>query len=96
MKLATVKLDRQVKVGREFSDEWDSRNITLSYDKDTDMVRIGDDGDEVPRSAVVQWARDRSKEPPQVKAQCPQCSREFNNRQALGGHLRQAHGKPAA
>ena len=84
MKLSTVKLDRQIKVGKEFSDEWDARNVSLEYDRASDMVRIGDQGDEVPRSAVVQWNRDRTA--PETKQTCPVCERPFNNAQALGSH----------
>ncbi len=95
MKLKRVVLAKQIQVGREWSDAWTSEQTALAYDHSTDMVCLGDDGVEVPRSGIIAWQRDTARAP-QVKAQCPQCDREFNNKMALGGHLRQAHPKPAA
>jgi len=99
MKLSSVAFIRQVTVpGAGTAAEFDAREVALEYDPPSGMVRIGNDGQgvEVPREQVLQWKRDRTKEPPQVKAVCPHCSRQFNNKQALGGHLRQAHPNTAA
>lgn len=94
MKLASVSFLQTIIVpGHGPAVDYCSPPHSLEYDRQTDSVRVGTDGIEVPRSLVRQWKRDRSREPPQVKARCELCQREFNNRQGLGGHMRQAHGR---
>jgi hypothetical protein len=92
MKLASVTFLSPVPYNGQASADYSSQAVALSYDKASDSVRIGNDGLEVPRSRVAHWKRDRAKEPPDSKVQCDLCSRQFNNRQALGGHKRHAHG----
>ncbi len=94
MKLRFVKFATQVDVpGIGPCIEFSSAAVAIEYDRPSDMVRIGNDGVEVPRSEVRVWHRERGKEPPQVKVKCEVCSKEYNNRQALGGHRRQTgHG----
>jgi hypothetical protein len=93
MRLHRVELDKAVAVrGHGLTAVITSEMVPISYDPQTDMVTIGNDGDEVPRSRVIAWKRDRSRTPPQVKAQCPECKREFNDNRALGAHRKQAHG----
>lgn len=92
MKLARVAFSHQVTVpGYGTAAEFDSQAIPLEYDRATDMVRIGNDGaqEDVPKSSVVQWRRDRTKE--NAKQTCDVCQRQFNNRQALGAHKRFRH-----
>lgn len=91
MKLSAVKFATQVDVpGIGPAVEFTSAAVPLEYDQATDMVRVGNDGIEVPRSEVRQWRRDRTKEPPQVKPQCNVCGRKFNNAMGLGGHRARA------
>ena len=99
MRLLRVELDKAIPV-RGYGTPTSvltSEIVALSYDPHTDMVAIGNDGDEVPRCRVVAWKRDRSRVPPLVKASCPECAvdgalREFNDNRALGAHRKQAHG----
>ena len=93
MRLHRVELDKAVAVrGHGLTAIITSEMVPISYDPQTDMVAIGNDGDEVPRSRVIAWKRDRSRTPPLIKAQCPECKREFNTNQQLGSHRKQAHG----
>lgn len=93
MRLLRVELSVRVPVrGHGDTATITSEMATLTYDPQTDMVAIGNDGDEVPRSRVIAWKRDRSRTPPLIKATCPECSREFNNASQLGSHRKQAHG----
>lgn len=94
MRLLRVDLDKAIHV-RGYGSATatlTSDIVPLSYDERTDMVAIGNDGDEVPRSRVIAWKRDRSRVPPQIKAKCPECAKEFNDNRALGAHRKQAHG----
>ena len=93
MKLSFVRFSFQVSVaGHGMASEFGSGAMDIEYNRSRDMVVLGANGDEVPRSAVVQWRRDRTKEPPQVKPQCDICLGRFNNAQALGAHRKHKHG----
>lgn len=92
MRLLRVELDKRVAVrGHGETALITAEMVPLSYDPVTDMVAIGNDGDEVPRSRVIAWKRDRSRNPPRIKSQCPECRREFNDNRALGAHRKQVH-----
>ncbi len=93
MRLLRVEFEKMVYVpGHGDTQKVSSDMVALNYDEKTDMVQIGVDGDEVPRSQVRQWKRDRTRTPPQIKAQCPECPREFDDNRALGAHRHKAHG----
>ena len=94
MRLLRVELIKSVSIaGALATFEYEAADrFPLNYDPATDMVAIGPDGEEVPRSWVLKWKRDRSRTPPLIKAQCPECQREFNDNRALGAHRHKAHG----
>lgn len=93
MRLLRVELSMRIPVrGHGETATITSEMAPLSYDPQTDMVAIGNDGDEVPRSRVIAWKRDRTRMPPLIKVQCPECPRQFNDNRALGAHRKQKHG----
>lgn len=93
MRLLRVELATRVHVrGHGETSSINAEMAALSYDEKTDMVVIGNDGDEVPRSQVISWRRDRSRTPPLIKIKCEKCARQFNDNRALGAHMYQAHG----
>lgn len=93
VRLLLVELSKRIPVhGHGETALITSEMAALSYDPTTDMVAIGREGDEVPRSWIIRWRRDRSRTPPTVKAKCPECVREFNDNRALGAHRKQVHG----
>jgi hypothetical protein len=95
MKLTSVVFKHLVTVpGHGTSADFMSPPVPIEYDKATDMVRVGNDPVDVPRSDVAQWKRDRVKE--SGKVTCPECQRQFNNPQALGAHRRFKHEESAA
>ncbi len=95
MKLASVSFKHIVTtIHHGASAEFASPPVALEYDRATDMVRVGADPVEVPRSDVAQWKRDRTKD--SAKVTCPECQRQFNNGQALGAHRTFKHKSRAA
>lgn len=85
MKLSHVVFKHLVNVpGQGSGAEFNGAIVPIEYDHFTDMVRIGVDPIDVPRADVVQWKRDRVKD--NAKQVCNVCSKQFNNRQALGAH----------
>lgn len=95
MKLSFVQFKHQVTVpGHGSSADFSSATVPIEYDRATDMVRIGNDPVDVPRNDVAQWKRDRTKDT--EKQTCPECKRQFNNRQALGAHRAFKHPKESA
>jgi hypothetical protein len=95
LKLASVTFKHLVTVpGHGASADFEAPHVPIEYDRATDMVRVGSDPIDVPRCDVAQWKRDRTKDTD--KQTCPDCQRQFNNKQALGAHRRFRHEKAVA
>ncbi len=94
MKLASVTFKRTVTVpGAGSSAEFAANEVDLlEYDRATDMVRIGPI--DIPRTDVAEWKRERAKDTD--KQTCPDCARQFNNKQGLASHRGFKHPKETA